>query len=125
MVCRDYRQLIERFDKNELDYNEMDDFVSHVANCNDCKEEFEIYYLSKYAMFDDDVLENEINKSSKEISNYIESFDFKGLVLYKLKLATQKLALIAKNEHYQKCLFNIAQFSVFMMAIFYILENYF
>ena len=39
MDCKDFRKMIDEFDRQELDIDLMSDFVEHVSDCGDCQEE--------------------------------------------------------------------------------------
>ena len=54
MDCKDFRKMIDEFDRQELDIDLMSDFVEHVSDCGDCQEEYEIYLIMKYAIQEDD-----------------------------------------------------------------------
>lgn len=125
MNCKDFRKMIDDFDKNKLDIDLMSDFVEHVSECDDCQEEYEIYLIMKYAIAEDERIDREIADKSPEEQNIINSYDFKSLVRYRIKLAGNRLDRIKRNEYYNKCLFAIAEFSVILMAVFYMFGNIF
>lgn len=125
MNCKDFRKMIDDFDKNKLDIDLMSDFVEHVSECDDCQEEYEIYLIMKYAIAEDERIDREIADKSPEEQNIINSYDFKSLVRYRIKMAGNRLDRIKRNEYYNKCLFAIAEFSVILMAVFYMFGNIF
>lgn len=118
--------MIDDFDKNKLDIDLMSDFVEHVSDCDDCQEEYEICLIMKYAIQeDDDITDKEIADKSSEEQKLINSYDFKSLVKYRLKMAKNRLDRLKRNEYYNRCLFAIAEFSVILMAVFYIFDSIF
>ncbi|MGN0408010.1 MAG: anti-sigma factor family protein [Bacteroides sp.] len=126
MNCKDFRKMIDAFDRGHLDVEIMRDFVEHVSGCADCQEEYEIYFIMKYALSnDDELIESELAEEPPEVQKIVNSYDFKALVTYRLKAAKQRLDKLKLNEYYNKCLFVIAEFSVILMAIFYIFDNIF
>lgn len=126
MDCKDFRKMIDEFDRQELDIDLMSDFVEHVSDCGDCQEEYEIYLIMKYAIQEDDEkTERELAGKSAEERNLINSYDFKSLVKYRIKQSANRLDRIKRNEYYNKCLFAIAEFSVMLMAVFYMFGSIF
>lgn len=45
MDCRDYEKIIPEFISGKMDYLTMKDFVNHINNCAECKEELVIQFL--------------------------------------------------------------------------------
>ena len=45
MTCKDVEKLIPIFIKDELNYRELEQFIDHIENCPDCKEEMSIQFL--------------------------------------------------------------------------------
>lgn len=50
MECREAQSLIVPFIKNELPMEQVEQFLKHIANCKDCKEELEIYYILMFGL---------------------------------------------------------------------------
>lgn len=117
--------MIDAFDKNQLDIDMMSRFVEHVSGCPDCQEEYEIYYIMKYALSDDERMDRELASQPIPVQKLVNSYDFKALVTYRLREAGLKLDKIRRNGYYNRCLFVIAQFCVILMAVFYIFSNVF
>lgn len=46
MNCKDTDKSIPRFFDGELEGRELTEFLKHIKNCNDCKEELSIYFLA-------------------------------------------------------------------------------
>ncbi len=126
MTCKDYHKMMDAFDKGCLDIGEMGDFARHVQQCSDCQEEYEIYNIVKYALVNDDDKMNElVNSRPKEERRYISTYDFKGLVLYRIGRACKIAETYERNQNYHKMLFVIAEFSVTLMAVFYLFGDFF
>lgn len=45
MDCRDAEKLVVPYIKDELNMEELDDFLEHVEYCDNCMEELEIHYM--------------------------------------------------------------------------------
>lgn len=61
MNCIDAQRMIMPFINNELNMDQLEEFINHVNNCSNCMEELEVYYvlLSSMKQLDED----------KELSN--------------------------------------------------------
>lgn len=118
--------MLDAFDRGALEPDTMQEFIEHVSGCSDCQEEYEIYFIIKYALSDDDEkMDFDLAKESSEVRRLVNSYNFKELVNYRLKEAKLKIDKIKRNEYYNSCLFAIAEFSVLLMAVFYIFDNIF
>ncbi len=92
--CRNYQKLINRYAMYRLTGDSLRDFVEHVVDCNDCREELEIYYTIRYGLEEDD--SSNVNDNYKK---YIDSCDYNGLVDKRIK---DDLIVIRKNERLEK-----------------------
>ncbi len=45
MTCKDAEKLIPLFIKDELNYRELEQFIDHIEECSECKEEMAIQFL--------------------------------------------------------------------------------
>ena len=45
MTCLEFQGLMIRYINGDLSYKEKEQFMEHVAGCENCKEELEIYYI--------------------------------------------------------------------------------
>lgn len=45
MTCLETQGLITPFINDALDYDKLEEFLDHIENCPDCKEELEVYYI--------------------------------------------------------------------------------
>ena len=50
MTCKDAEKLIPLFLDDDLDNRDLSDFLSHMENCAECKEELTIQFLVKVGM---------------------------------------------------------------------------
>ncbi len=50
MTCDKNQKLITPFINDELDNNELEDFLNHLKSCSECYEELEVYYTLLTAM---------------------------------------------------------------------------
>ena len=44
MTCKEAESLVMPYIHHELDDRQMEEFLEHIENCENCKEELEIYY---------------------------------------------------------------------------------
>ena len=99
--CKKIQKMIVPFSKGELTLKAEEMFVKHLEQCQDCREEFEIYYIVAYGLSED---ENGLNEAAtKELSEkykkYLHDYDFSGLVEEKLKDSENKIAGVKKFNH--------------------------
>ena len=79
MICLEVQALITRFIKDELEIREAAEFLSHMKECKDCREELEvsfalltaIYYLDQDADFNGDY-KQELDKRLKKLEDKIK-----------------------------------------------------
>ncbi len=50
MTCKDAEKLIPLFLEDDLDNQELSDFIDHIENCAECKEELTIQFLVMVGM---------------------------------------------------------------------------
>lgn len=50
MTCAKVQSLITPFINDELNLDELDEFIEHVRSCPECREELEVYYALLTAM---------------------------------------------------------------------------
>ena len=79
--CKEIQNMIDSFEHGNLSLKNEEAFTHHILNCNDCREEMEIYYIILYGLDDD----NEKSIENSSYSEYLDAFDFTGLVEQKLK----------------------------------------
>lgn len=44
MTCKEAQGLIMPYINDKLDVDQLEEFIEHVENCSDCKEELEVYF---------------------------------------------------------------------------------
>lgn len=108
-TCKLYQQQIPAFQNDDMSYKNEKNFVEHVINCDDCKEELEIYCIIEYGLNDYD--EKNINP---QYQKYLNVFDFKGLVEQRLKDRIYYLNWYKENE---KTMNSVTLFSNGMILI--------
>ena len=108
-TCKLYQQQIPAFQNDDMSYKNEKNFVEHVINCDDCKEELEIYCIIEYGLNDYD--EKNI---SPQYQKYLNVFDFKGLVEQRLKDRIYYLNWYKENE---KTMNSVTLFSNGMILI--------
>lgn len=84
--CKEIQCRIESFEHGNLSLKNEEAFTNHILNCADCREEMEIYYIISYGLDDD----NEKKMENSKYSDYLDAFDFTGLVEQKLKDSEDK-----------------------------------
>lgn len=84
--CKDIQKMIVPFAKGTLSLKNEENFVKHLEFCEDCREEFEIYYIVAYGLSD----EEDERSIQPEYRKLLERYDFKGLVDLKLKNSAKR-----------------------------------
>ncbi len=85
-TCKDIQKMMPEFEHNRLTLKQEEKFIKHLKECSDCREEFEINYIIKYGLEEDNIKED----TEDEYKKYIDAFDFKGLVDVKIKKSIEK-----------------------------------
>lgn len=92
--CKKIQKMIVPFSKGELTLKAEEMFVKHLEQCQDCREEFEIYYIVEYGLN-----EAATKELSEKYKKYLHDYDFSGLVEEKLKDSENKIAEVKKFNH--------------------------
>lgn len=71
MECRDAQKFIMPFIRNDIEIEDEENFINHVSECKECRDELEIYAILEYGLSD-------------EYDNEIQSFDFKQVIQDKI-----------------------------------------
>lgn len=121
MNCKQIQNLIPAFDKNQLTLKEEENFVSHMKECSDCKEELEIYYIFRYGFSEDDGETEKIEYSSEECKKLIQIYNFKELVTYKLNGSTSHIARVKSSRRNVKIVFWVLESSILVSCVIYVL----
>lgn len=119
--CKKIQKMITAFDHGQLSAKEEELFLKHLDNCDDCKEEFEIYYIIAYGLSD----EEEINIADKQYRELLNRYDFKGLVELKLKNSKKKLEKIYAWNQFLKICWCIANLCVLLSLVLFIIIRYY
>lgn len=53
--CKQIQKMIKDYDKGNLSLKQEEQFIQHILNCEDCKEELEIYYIVSYGLDEDNI----------------------------------------------------------------------
>ena len=56
--CKQIQKMIKDYDKGNLSLKQEEQFIQHILNCEDCKEELEIYYIVSYGLDEDNISKN-------------------------------------------------------------------
>lgn len=129
MKCKDFQNQFEDFDKSRLSFKMNEDFINHLKTCPDCREELEIYYIVKYGLSDDDIIDNQM-RSKEEFANrhafqkLFDSLDFAGIVDLKLKLEEQKQERIKKHRKLNRYFLMTVNMLMLLTCIIWFIINY-
>jgi len=113
MECKDFQKKFEDFDYSRLSFKANEEFVKHVADCPDCREELEIYYILKYGLSEDEVILEQIHREEEKnvkekFKSLFNSLDFEGIVDLKLKVETDKIQKEKRLRKYSRyCLMTV------------------
>ena len=109
MTCRTAQGLITSFINDELDIDELEEFVDHMQSCTDCREELEVYYALLTAMkqLDED----------KHLSN-----DFNKELEDKLDRSQEKIIHLRYNYYRKK---GVLVMVILLMTVMFSLYHYF
>ena len=108
--CAQARRLVVPFIKNELSPSQLEEFIFHVDNCPECREELDIYYTFYESM------------NQLEQGNYQE-YDFKRRLDDKIQDAHRKLYIQIVIRYIQRALLILTGailISIFAQEILYI-----
>ena len=79
MNCKQFQKYIPQFFAEELNIEETESFLLHVANCKECAEELETMHLLEVGLL-------QLDSDGKD-----ENYDFKKLLKGKLDAAEKRL----------------------------------
>lgn len=115
--CKYFQNLIPEFEQEQLSLKSREQFIKHIENCKDCKEEFEIYYLIEYGLND-----TTIHSNNMKYKPYIDVLDFKAVVEKKLSDAKQDIKDIkSMNKFMNLCLFSVEAVMILTVIIIIII----
>lgn len=120
-ICKNYQKMIKDFDKGNLSLNQEEQFINHIMDCEDCKEELEIYYIVSYGLDED----YNSSKIPKDIKNCIDSYDFKKLVDLKIEQSVNKCKAMRKWNHNMKLSYIMLELIMLMTLLMGIIIRYY
>lgn len=109
MTCLRAQSLITPFINDELNIDELEEFIDHIRTCKECREELEVYYALLTAMKQLDEDKNLSDDFSLELSE-------------KLEKAREKIIHI-RYIYYRKK--GILIFVMILLAFFFSVRHYF
>ena len=109
MTCSKTQSLITPFIHDELELKELEEFISHVRACKECREELEVYYALLTAMKQLDEDKNLSDDFSLELSEKLER--------------EQEKIVHAKFLYYRKK--GIMIVIILLLTTFFSLQHYF
>lgn len=109
MTCMKTQSLITGFINDELDIEELEEFIKHVEACNECREELEVYYALLTAMKQLDEDKNLSDDFSQELKEKIER--------------TQEKIIHLRYNYYRKK--GVLTTIIILLAIFFSVQHYF
>lgn len=71
MTCLEAQSMITTFIEGKLDDEQLEEFIHHMRNCPDCKEELEVYYTLMVGMKQLDNNEKLSNNFAKELEEQL------------------------------------------------------
>ena len=109
MTCNKAQSLITPFINDELKLKELEEFISHIRSCKECREELEVYYALLTAMKQLDEDKNLSNDYSLELSEKLDR--------------EQEKIVHTKFIYYRKKGFMVM--IIILLTTFFSLEHYF
>ena len=108
MNCNDFIKIMPKFIDESMDETDYDEFVTHVKECPECKDELEIHYMIQVGL---ERIENDSGKSfdiPKELENQLIRYEERADILF-------------RREVYKKVIFYIANICAGILAAFNLL----
>ena len=109
MTCSKAQSLITPFINDKLELSELEEFISHVHTCEECREELEVYYALLTAMKQLDEDQNLSDDFSLELSEKLER--------------DQEKIIHAKFLYYRKR--GVMIVIILLLTTFFSLQHYF
>ena len=119
--CKKIQKMIVPFSKGELTLKAEEMFVKHLEQCQDCREEFEIYYIVAYGLSEDE----NTAVVAKCYQKLVEQYDFKGLVELKLKNSRAKLEKLKSWNRFVRLCWYVANLCMLLTLILWIIIRYY
>lgn len=108
MNCNDFIKIMPKFIDESMDETDYDEFVTHVKECPECKDELEIHYMIQVGL---ERIENDSGKSfdiPKELENQLIRYEERADILF-------------RREVYKKVIFYIANICAGILTAFNLL----
>lgn len=109
MTCLNTQSLITAFINDELEIDELEEFIEHVRSCEECSEELEVYYALLTAMKELDEDRNLSNNYRQELND-------------KLDRAEERILQLKYNYYRKK---GVLVIIMLLLAIFFCFQHYF
>lgn len=109
MTCLKTQSLITAFINDELENDELEEFIEHVRSCEECSEELEVYYALLTAMKELDEDRNLSNNYRQELNE-------------KLDRAEERIIHLKYNYYRKKGALIIV---MLLLAVFFCFQHYF
>ena len=119
--CKEIQNMIDSFEHGNLSLKKEEAFTHHILNCNDCREEMEIYYIILYGLDDD----NEKSIENSSYSEYLDAFDFTGLVEQKLKDSEARCLFLRQWSHFTRVRYLFVTAVMILTALLLIIIKFF
>ncbi len=107
MDCRETRKNIYRFIEDKLEGKELQSFMKHISQCEECKEELAIEYLVTEGL-------QHLEKES--------TFDLQSQLEKKMEGARKKIALRKRVVCFMYAMETLAILAVLLMAVLVIVK---
>lgn len=104
MRCDEFAKLIPGFVEDTLETEYYDEFIGHVKECKDCKEDLEINYMIQVGL-------------ERIESDSTKSFDIRGEMERQLIWYEEKADNIYKRKIYKKVTIATAEVCAFIISI--------
>lgn len=109
MTCMKAQSMITGFINDELEIEELEEFLKHIESCKDCREELEVYYALLTAMKQLDEDKNLSDDFSQELKEKIEQ--------------TQERIIHLRYNYYRKK--GVLVTIIILLAIYFSIRHYF
>lgn len=88
MTCLEAQSMITTFIEEKLDDEQLEEFIHHMRECSDCKEELEVYYTLMVGMKQLDNNEQLSNNFAKELEEQLSYYEnrIKGQKRFELQI---------------------------------------
>ena len=120
-TCKEIQSRIASFEHGNLSLKDEEAFTNHILKCADCREEMELYYIISYGLDDD----NEKEIKNCRYSEYLDAFDFTGLVEQKLKDSEDKCLFLRQWTHFTRVRYIFVSTVMILTALLLVIIKFF